>query len=754
MYEVFYNLSADPFRMSPDYHFAYPHRSYQKARDYLEYGLLKGEGLVVVTGIPGTGKSTVIHDLLAQYEDQDIVVTKIVTTQVEVDDLLRLLAYSFSIDAENRDKATLLRRIEEFLNLQYEAGRRVLLIIDEAQNLSERALEELRLLTNIQQADEYHLQMFLLGQPSLKDLIRRPGMEQFRQRLIATCHFEPLDVEETQAYVAYRLTVAGWMGDPEFSDRAFELIQHYSGGIPRRINLICGRLLLHGRVNEKHFLGEEDVLEVIEELPPEMQAEVGDLQRGISKPRPSDTMKLELKDKPKPWQDTPKQTRVSQEKKSVVENQPNSGQARTAPTLPNPPKVSSQANRVRAVATPAPLPHQPPFIDVDTQGSTAPDTDTLLDERHPRPYKVTRNSLFESVDKVVPFRNTEDDNYPTLPNVLGVPESASISEERLSQRPRLARRRFWVSAILIFALVLAAGYVVMVSTPNELSRSLKSFVQSQLSKPSEKEPQLETFIPMTDRGELNFPSTVTEEIESEINRFDLSEKTSETQEPKESARSTSVDKVIESAPNHNVDTQKPRDRTTDNSLSKQKELVIEEAETVIPMKSKSQPPKPEASAKVSRLGLLDPGVVVEGGRRVISGTLVRALRFYSNKVDRLSNGNVKVTLDREVPFKPRGTQITGGGQRELDIMAFVLRNYEGFDVHVIYHASADETEVTSALIKRRTQAIARYLIVQGLPAAHVRVNGRGILDHPASAPKHGSRIHSKQRIELLLKPIA
>jgi general secretion pathway protein A len=754
MYEVFYNLSADPFRMSPDYHFAYPHPSYQKARDYLEYGLLKGEGLVVVTGIPGTGKSTVIHDLLAQYEDQDIVVTKIVTTQVEVDDLLRLMAYSFGIDAENRDKATLLRRIEEFLNLQYEAGRRVLLIIDEAQNLSECALEELRLLTNIQQADEFHLQMFLLGQPSLKDLIRRPGMEQLRQRLIAACHFELLDVEETQAYVEYRLTVAGWTGDPEFSAGAFELIQHHSGGIPRRINLICGRLLLHGRVNEKHFLGAEDVREVIEELPPEMQTEVGELERDTSKPRPSDMTKLKSRGTPAHWQDTPTQKLVSREKKSVVEDRPDSGHARTAPTLPNSPKVPPQASRVRAVATPAPLPHQPPFIDVDTQVSTAPDTDTLLNERRPRPYKVTRNAPIESVDKIVPLRNNEDDNTPTLPNVLSVPESAGLSEKRMSQRPLLARRRFWVSAILIFALVLVAGYVVLVSTPDELSRSLMSFVPSQLSKPSEEAPQQETFTPMTDSGELNLPSTVTAEIESDTNRFASSEKTSEPQEPSESARSTAVDEVIKSDPNHNLPTPKPRDRTTGNTPSNQKELVIEKAETVIPMKSQSQSPKAPTKAKASRSSLLDPGVVVEEGRRIISGTLVRALRFYSNKVDRLSDGNVKITLARETPFKPHSTQITGGAQRELDIMAFVLRNYEGFDVHVIYQASADETEVTSDLIKRRTQAVARYLIVQGLPAARVRVNGMDIPDHPASAPKHDRGIHSKQRIELLLKPTA
>ena len=747
MYEVFYKLSADPFRMSPDYRFAYPHQSYQKARDYLEYGLLKGEGLVIVTGIPGTGKSTVINDLLAQYGDQDIVVTKIVTTQVEVDDLLRLMAYSFGIDAENRDKATLLRRIEEFLNLQYEAGRRVLLIIDEAQNLSGRALEELRLLTNIQQEDEFHLQMFLLGQPPLKELIRRPGMEQLRQRLIAACHFEPLDVEETQAYVEYRMAVADWTGDPEFSDSAFELIQHHSGGIPRRINLICGRLLLHGRVNEKHFLDEEDVLEVIEELPPEMQVEVSDLERAPPKARAPAKTKLKSRRKPKHWQDTPEQTPVLREQKSAIHDRPESGRAHTVPAIPKSPKAPPQANRVRAIATP--LSHQPPFIDADTQVATAPDTATLLDERHLRPHQVKRTQPLEAEDKVVPFRNTEGDDNTTLPHVLTLPEAASSSEERLSHHPASARRRPWISVILIFALVLFAGYVFLFSTPNELSKSLMSFVQSQLSILSKEELNQEKITPLTDRGERNLPSAVTE-----TNRFALSEITSEPQEPIERAGSTSRYEVVESEPNHNVRNSDSGGQITDDSFEKQKLLILGDTESVIPSKSEPQPPKPNEPSKAPRLGLLDPGVSIEGERRVISGTLVRALRFYSNKVDRLADGNVKITLDREVPFKSRSARISEGGKKELDIMAFVLRNYEGFDVHVICHASTSETKVISDLSERRAQTVARYLIAQGLPAAHVRAKGTGILDHPANESKQGRGIHSKQRIELVLKPIA
>ena len=252
---------------------------------------------------------------------------------------------------------------------------------------------------------------------------------------------------------------------------------------------------------------------------------------------------------------------------------------------------------------------------------------------------------------------------------------------------------------------------------------------------------------MTDRSELNLPSTVTE-----TNRYDLSEITSESTESIENTRSTSGYEVIESNPNYTAQNIKPREQTPDNSSEDQKLLLLGESEILIPHKSEPQPPEPKEPTKTPRLGLLDPGVVVEGGKRVISGNLIRALRFYSNKVNRLSDGNVKITLNREVPFKTRSAQITGGGQRELDIMAFVLRNYEGFDVHVTCHAGDDETKVTSDLTKRRAQTVARYLIAQGLASAHVRANDTGILDHPVSEPKGGRGVPSKQRIELVLKP--
>lgn len=271
MYEAFYKLQADPFMMSPDHRFSYPHRSYTKARSHLEYGLLRGEGLVVVTGAPGMGKSTVINDVLEQYSKQhNIQVARLQTTQLEINDLLRMVAYAFGINADRMDKPTVLNRIEEYLHQQYDARRRVLLIIDEAQHLNENSLEEMRLLTNIQRDSNHRFQIFLLGQPGLQDLVRGPSMEQLRQRIVAISNFEPLNEEETRDFILHRLTVAGWDGDPEITGKAASLIHRFSEGIPRRINMICSRLLLHGAVDEKHLLDVDDVRGVLEELPIEM----------------------------------------------------------------------------------------------------------------------------------------------------------------------------------------------------------------------------------------------------------------------------------------------------------------------------------------------------------------------------------------------------------------------------------------------------------------------------------------------------
>ncbi len=282
MYHKFYNLTTEPFRLSPDHRFCYKHRSYGRAKTYMTYALDREEGFVVVTGSPGTGKSTLIEDLFADLKAKPVVKAKLVSTQLEADDLVRMVVFSFGVQAAGLDKATLIVQLTDVLVKHRRSGRRALLVVDEAQDLSHSALEELRLLTNLQKDSVPLLQIFLVGQQELRDLIRDKSMEQLHQRIIAACHLEPLKAEETRAYVEHRLIYVGWNGDPCISDAAFHMIHEFSAGVPRRINLVCSRLFLHGCVEERHKLLVADVQEVLQELVDENLDPLDDIPREIN----------------------------------------------------------------------------------------------------------------------------------------------------------------------------------------------------------------------------------------------------------------------------------------------------------------------------------------------------------------------------------------------------------------------------------------------------------------------------------------
>lgn len=266
MYEHFFKLRAEPFRLSPDHRFCYNHAQYAKAKAYMAYAFMRAEGFVMVTGQPGTGKTTLIGDLVESLADENVVVANLVSTQLAADDLLRMVAYSFGLTSNAHEKSSILQQLSAlFLGLNREGGR-ALLIVDEAQDLNTRAMEELRLLTNLQLDGQPLLQIFLLGQPELRDLIHSPELEQVHQRIIATSNLRALELDETRAYVEHRLRVVGWQNDPEISAAVFPIIYQFSEGVPRRINLICSRLLLHTFVEQRHRIGVADARTVVQEL--------------------------------------------------------------------------------------------------------------------------------------------------------------------------------------------------------------------------------------------------------------------------------------------------------------------------------------------------------------------------------------------------------------------------------------------------------------------------------------------------------
>lgn len=232
----------------------------------MAYAFMRAEGFVMVTGRPGTGKTTLIGDLVESLADENVIVANLVSTQLAADDLLRMVAFAFGLDANVGDKSTLLQQLTmRFLGLHHEGGR-ALLIVDEAQDLNASALEELRLLTNLQQDGKPLLQIFLLGQPELRELVHDPKMEQVHQRIVAASHLSTLGEDETRAYVEHRLQTVGWRNDPAISMAVFPIIYLFSEGVPRRINLICSRLFLHCCVEQLHQITVADAKTVVSEL--------------------------------------------------------------------------------------------------------------------------------------------------------------------------------------------------------------------------------------------------------------------------------------------------------------------------------------------------------------------------------------------------------------------------------------------------------------------------------------------------------
>ncbi len=267
MFDDFYGLSGRPFQLTPDPSFYFESLTHRKALSYLGYGLAQGEGFVVITGEVGAGKSTLVAHLMATIDPARLTAAQVVTSKLDGEEIVHVVAQAFGLMIEGHDKASALGAIEAFLHEEARAGRRCLLIVDESQNLSIEALEELRMLSNFQLGSHPLLQTLLLGQPEFREtLADHPKLEQLRQRVIATHHLDPMQPNEVQQYIEHRMKCVGWNGNPAFDQRVFAELYTASGGVPRRINQIVNRLLLLGAVDQRTRIDSAMVKQVLDEL--------------------------------------------------------------------------------------------------------------------------------------------------------------------------------------------------------------------------------------------------------------------------------------------------------------------------------------------------------------------------------------------------------------------------------------------------------------------------------------------------------
>jgi type II secretory pathway predicted ATPase ExeA len=277
MYEPFYKLHPTPFRLTPDPHFFFESETHKRGLAYLRFAFYQREGFVVITGSPGTGKTELMLNLIEELPRQKVTFAKIVSTNLDADDLLDLVAASFLTDTDHVSKGSLLKKLENYFISQARTGKQVLLIIDEAHNLSVKSLLELSMLANFQINEKPVLQCFLLGQLPLEEKINLPDLEPLKQRVIASARLESLDQQETREYIVHRLSKSGWENNPVIQDNAFSYIHLYTKGVPRKINSLCNRLLLHSYMEDQHKIVADMVHQVIQEIQEEAVAESLDL---------------------------------------------------------------------------------------------------------------------------------------------------------------------------------------------------------------------------------------------------------------------------------------------------------------------------------------------------------------------------------------------------------------------------------------------------------------------------------------------
>lgn len=270
MYQSYYSLSAMPFQLTPDSRFYFGSQEHRKALAFLQYGIAQREGFVVITGEIGAGKTTLVEHLLGMLNPNEYVVARVVTTQLSGYDTLCVIANAFGIGSDGIEKGILISRVRQFFAGTQAQGKHALVIVDEAQSLTKEAVEELRMLSNLTSGPQAPFQGIFLGQPEFRAALSSPELQQLRQRVTASCHLGALKADDTRKYIEHRLGRVGWNNDPSFSDKAFAEIHWHSGGIPRRINTLCSRLLLLGYLEERHTIEGAVVANVAKEMVAEL----------------------------------------------------------------------------------------------------------------------------------------------------------------------------------------------------------------------------------------------------------------------------------------------------------------------------------------------------------------------------------------------------------------------------------------------------------------------------------------------------
>ncbi len=708
MYESCYGLSDDPFRMTLDARLSFPYRSYLEAKQVLEYSLLQGEGLVLLVGAAGSGKTALISELLGVHTFDNYLVIKFAIPPADAARLLRLIIESLEINTQATDKISLLNTLNDYLNHSSASKRNALLIIDRAETIPEPVLEELRRLTSPSANMKPRVQMLLQGQPKLLDTLGGSRMESLNQLLSGAVLLYPLELEETRAFIEHRLDAVDWHGDPEFTDQAFEMIHQISAGVPRQINLICNHLMLYGCSEQKHRIDDYDVRQIIAELPPGLVQSNPFPRRAFQRPMSPANIPAEPNHPPRESHASASAESAAEDSRSV--QIPQHSEYETQET-----RVSnfdgfriSRANDHR---------------ETNSASSNSIDSQTALERvalsspsvdpsahRLPLREPETRDTTPEA-----PFRQPLSDQAMRVATLMAPPEpplggtAETATKFPLHAKSIISKRRslFWpIGATIILGMVLAGPYISRMLAHNGRNQSEKDTIDSFRSAYEKlRALQINNQQPTSNQAprlgdweqgsaESAEPTSVTAQRDSaddharqaitNITQADQTASRPDHSSPPQHSDNRDIrDLERDGAPStHTGRTDIATSQLTPTPHDDGRSVTRSESTTPqISGLNKTRDAVVKQSNKESHSAFTDSGVTLVEGKTVISRSLEHALRRYSYPVERMTDGALQITLAGSTTFESHSPQLQQPAFRNLDRLAFVLRNFDGFEIH-------------------------------------------------------------------------
>ncbi len=810
MYEAFFEFREKPFSLLPDPGFLYMSRQHQQAFTLLEYGLMNQAGFIILTGDIGSGKTTLMRHLLARL-DESVTVGLISNTHQSLGELMDWVCMAFDISGKHETKLEKYQAFIEFLLAAYGSGSRVLLIVDEAQNLGIEKLEELRLLSNVNAGKDLVLQLMLLGQPQLRDLLRHPELEQFAQRVTASYHIGPLDPPETESYIRHRLFIAGGTHEV-FSHGACLAVHHFSKGIPRLINLICDTALVYAFGEEERFLTGAFIEELVAAHAPHLLISV-DLDRSETPSRGTEAQ--------------PRRSTGTDQRRalSVPEDNNRVEQVNFVPTPHSSNlQVSDFGSTHSAPSVPQPiLKHQSPSFDLKPLPRAA------LQAPAPAPIPLKEGARpMINIPSSIEALKTVAEPHPPLNATNGLPAASAFNRPAASvgairsefdsglhaPLPRVhqpvsqsfrnspgmpAKKRILPAALSLLILAIlsfSALWLAESKTGEQVRTGLTGvFERAVGERPND---DLETIHPETLGQNTQFPTVTTapEVLPSprdsdpelapgpEITDESIASLTDVEGEPaphlasEADSTATSDSNGLSSSPDlddtatsavvgpHDTDTPNAGDG---NKSSDHLESALGAGNPEgAPGSDDSEPNKRNSDVSFDASSSTVPAQTVDLDVRSENRPPTKDLRettpdpdqdllsqltAISAKVEQHPDGNMTLDLGDLIRFPDGGVTLDEEGKAILDEITPMLKNHADFMIQVVAHTDSSGSEsVNQALSSRRAENVAAYLLKSGIERDRVSFEGRAHREpraDPAEERLVGPWVNRRVEIDLI-----